>query len=41
MRVDCKGILGGTVFTPLDNWPQVSIFRASEATMQPVWNAAK
>ncbi|MGP4863318.1 2-oxo acid dehydrogenase subunit E2 [Psychrobacter sp. T6-5] len=39
--ISSQGILGGTAFTPLVNWPQVSILGASEATMQPVWNAAK
>ena len=39
--ISSQGILGGTAFTPLVNWPQVGILGASEATMQPVWNAAK
>ncbi len=37
--ISSQGILGGTAFTPLVNWPQVGILGASEATMQPVWNA--
>ncbi len=39
--ISSQGILGGTAFTPLVNWPQVGILGASEATMQPVWNVAK
>ncbi|MGE6329922.1 2-oxo acid dehydrogenase subunit E2 [Psychrobacter pacificensis] len=39
--ISSQGILGGTSFTPLVNWPQVGILGASEATMQPVWNDAK
>ncbi len=39
--ISSQGILGGTAFTPLVNWPQVGILGASEATMQPVWNSAK
>ena len=39
--ISSQGILGGTAFTPLVNWPQVGILGASEATMQPKWNAAK
>ena len=39
--ISSQGNLGGTAFTPLVNWPQVGILGASEATMQPVWNAAK
>lgn len=39
--ISSQGILGGTAFTPLVNWPQVGILGASEATMQPVWNDAK
>ena len=39
--ISSQGILGGTAFTPLVNWPQVGILGASEATMQPHWNAAK
>ena len=39
--ISSQGVLGGTAFTPLVNWPQVGILGASEATMQPVWNAAK
>ncbi|WP_352338337.1 2-oxo acid dehydrogenase subunit E2 [Psychrobacter sp. 16-MNA-CIBAN-0192] len=39
--ISSQGILGGTAFTPLVNWPQVGILGASEATMQPQWNAAK
>ena len=39
--ISSQGILGGTAFTPLVNWPQVGILGASEATMQPVWDAAK
>ncbi|WLP93510.1 2-oxo acid dehydrogenase subunit E2 [Psychrobacter sp. M13] len=39
--ISSQGILGGTAFTPLVNWPQVGILGASEATMQLVWNAAK
>ncbi|MBP2281216.1 pyruvate dehydrogenase E2 component (dihydrolipoamide acetyltransferase) [Psychrobacter sp. PL19] len=39
--ISSQGILGGTAFTPLVNWPQVAILGASEATMQPHWNAAK
>ena len=39
--ISSQGILGGMAFTPLVNWPQVGILGASEATMQPVWNAAK
>jgi len=39
--ISSQGILGGIAFTPLVNWPQVGILGASEATMQPVWNAAK
>ncbi|WP_201616498.1 2-oxo acid dehydrogenase subunit E2 [Psychrobacter urativorans] len=36
--ISSQGILGGTAFTPLVNWPQVGILGASEATMQPHWN---
>ena len=39
--ISSQGILGGTAFTPLVNWPQVGILGASEATMQPKWNADK
>ena len=39
--ISSQGILGGTAFTPLVNWPQVGILGASEATMQPHWNASK
>ena len=39
--ISSQGILGGTAFTPLVNWPQVAILGASEATMQPKWNASK
>lgn len=39
--ISSQGILGGTSFTPLVNWPQVAILGASEATMQPRWNANK
>lgn len=39
--ISSQGILGGTSFTPLVNWPQVAILGASEATMQPRWNADK
>lgn len=39
--ISSQGILGGTAFTPLVNWPQVGILGASEATMQPKWNATK
>ncbi|MEO1849851.1 MAG: 2-oxo acid dehydrogenase subunit E2 [Psychrobacter sp.] len=39
--ISSQGILGGTSFTPLVNWPQVGILGASEATMQPVWNESK
>ncbi|MFC6205232.1 2-oxo acid dehydrogenase subunit E2 [Psychrobacter urativorans] len=39
--ISSQGILGGTAFTPLVNWPQVAILGASEATMQPHWNASK
>ena len=39
--ISSQGVLGGTAFTPLVNWPQVGILGASEATMQPKWNAAK
>lgn len=39
--ISSQGILGGTAFTPLVNWPQVAILGASEATMQPKWNANK
>ncbi len=39
--ISSQGILGGTAFTPLVNWPQVGILGASEATMQPHWNATK
>ncbi len=39
--ISSQGILGGTYFTPLVNWPQVGILGASEATMQPRWNADK
>ena len=39
--ISSQGILGGTAFTPLVNWPQVGILGASEATMQPKWNPAK
>lgn len=39
--ISSQGILGGTAFTPLVNWPQVGILGASEATMQPQWNASK
>ncbi len=39
--ISSQGILGGTSFTPLVNWPQVGILGASEATMQPRWNADK
>ncbi|WP_350558589.1 2-oxo acid dehydrogenase subunit E2 [Psychrobacter sp. CAL346-MNA-CIBAN-0220] len=39
--ISSQGILGGTAFTPLVNWPQVGILGASEATMQPRWNADK
>lgn len=39
--ISSQGILGGTAFTPLVNWPQVGILGASEATMQPYWNATK
>lgn len=38
--ISSQGVLGGTAFTPLVNWPQVGILGASEATMQPKWNAA-
>ena len=37
--ISSQGVLGGTAFTPLVNWPQVGILGASEATMQPKWNA--
>jgi pyruvate dehydrogenase E2 component (dihydrolipoamide acetyltransferase) len=36
--ISSQGILGGTAFTPLVNFPQVGILGASEATMQPRWN---
>lgn len=39
--ISSQGNLGGTAFTPLVNWPQVGILGASEATMQPRWNADK
>ena len=39
--ISSQGVLGGTAFTPLVNWPQVGILGASEATMQPKWNATK
>ncbi|MEN2750742.1 2-oxo acid dehydrogenase subunit E2 [Psychrobacter sp. FBL11] len=39
--ISSQGVLGGTSFTPLVNWPQVGILGASEATMQPRWNADK
>ncbi len=39
--ISSQGILGGTAFTPLVNWPQVGILGASEATMQPHWNESK
>ncbi len=39
--ISSQGILGGTAFTPLVNWPQVGILGASEATMQPKWNESK
>lgn len=39
--ISSQGILGGTAFTPLVNFPQVGILGASEATMQPRWNADK
>ncbi|MFZ2844755.1 2-oxo acid dehydrogenase subunit E2 [Psychrobacter sp.] len=39
--ISSQGILGGTAFTPLVNWPQVGILGASEATMHPHWNASK
>lgn len=39
--ISSQGILGGTAFTPLVNWPQVGILGASEATMQPKWNDSK
>ncbi len=39
--ISSQGILGGTSFTPLVNWPQVAILGASEATMQPRWNTDK
>ena len=39
--ISSQGVLGGTAFTPLVNWPQVGILGASEATIQPKWNAGK
>lgn len=39
--ISSQGVLGGTAFTPLVNWPQVGILGASEATMQPKWNKDK
>ncbi|WP_296403218.1 2-oxo acid dehydrogenase subunit E2 [Psychrobacter sp.] len=39
--ISSQGNLGGTYFTPLVNWPQVSILGVSEASMQPRWNAEK
>jgi len=39
--ISSQGVLGGTSFTPLVNWPQVGILGASEATMQPRWNVDK
>lgn len=38
--ISSQGVLGGTAFTPLVNWPQVGILGASEATIQPKWNEA-
>jgi len=38
--ISSQGVLGGTAFTPLVNWPQVGILGASEATIQPKWNDA-
>lgn len=39
--ISSQGILGGTAFTPLVNWPQVGILGVSEASMQPRWDANK
>lgn len=36
--ISSLGAIGGTVFTPLVNWPQVAILGISPAAMQPVWN---
>ncbi|WP_201536134.1 2-oxo acid dehydrogenase subunit E2 [Psychrobacter ciconiae] len=36
--ISSQGVLGGTAFTPLVNWPQVGILGASEATIQPKWS---
>ena len=38
--ISSQGNLGGTYFTPLVNFPQVSILGISEASYQPRWNGS-
>src|SRR5690606_40446528 len=37
--ISSLGGIGGTMFTPIINCPEVAILGVSRASMQPVWNA--
>jgi pyruvate dehydrogenase E2 component (dihydrolipoamide acetyltransferase) len=36
--ISSLGGIGGTLFTPIVNWPEVAILGVSRSRLQPVWN---
>ena len=38
MSISNLGGIGGTMFTPIVNWPEVAILGISRGTFEPVWN---